>query len=147
MQVNFTIYGEPKGKGRPRTRVVGGKFAQVYTDKETKSYENLVRFSYLEENTHKFLNDEELKMKVEIYQSIPKSTSKKKTQEMLSHKIRPTKKPDIDNILKAVLDGLNTVAFKDDTQVVEIQAVKYFSDVPRVYVEIENLRKEEQNGI
>lgn len=40
---------------------------------------------------------------------------------MLSGELLPTKKPDIDNIVKAVLDALNEVAYRDDTQVVELQ--------------------------
>ena len=43
------------------------------------------------------------------YYEIPKSTSKKKRREMLEHRIRPTKKPDWDNIGKIVCDSLNLV--------------------------------------
>ena len=53
-------------------------------------------------------------------------------------KIRPTGKPDIDNIIKAVLDGLNGVAFKDDAQVVFISAQKLYSDTPRLVVIVEH---------
>ena len=43
---------------------------------------------------------------------------------MLNGELLPAKKPDIDNIVKAVLDALNEVAYRDDTQVVELQVRK-----------------------
>lgn len=39
---------------------------------------------------------------------------------------RPDKKPDADNILKAVLDALNGVAYEDDRQVVEVLCIKKY---------------------
>ena len=62
---------------------------------------------------------------------------------MLWNKIRPTKKPDIDNIIKAVLDALNGVAYKDDTQVVQVMATKKYRDKAFVEVAIFELQMEE----
>ena len=42
--------------------------------------------------------------------------------------LRPDKKPDMDNILKAVLDALNKVAYEDDKQVVELIGRKYYTE-------------------
>lgn len=75
-----------------------------------------------------YFNGEPLRMELEIYQAIPKSTSKKKAQEMLEGKIYPTKKPDIDNILKSVCDSLNKVAYQDDTQIVEMSQIKRYAE-------------------
>ena len=50
--------------------------------------------------------------------------------------ILPTKKPDTDNIAKAILDALNGVAYYDDAQVVELHVVKKYSDEPRAEVMI-----------
>ena len=55
---------------------------------------------------------------------------------MLEHKIRPTKKPDWDNIGKIVCDSLNNIAYHDDNQVVDAQVRKFFSENPRVEVTI-----------
>lgn len=60
---------------------------------------------------------------------------------MLNGELLPAKKPDIDNIVKAVLDALNEVAYRDDTQVVELQVRKQYSERPRL--EICNERLEE----
>ncbi|CZR99762.1 Endodeoxyribonuclease RusA [Clostridioides difficile] len=53
--------------------------------------------------------------------------------------IRPNKKPDLDNIIKSVADSLNGIAYKDDSQIVEVVSKKYYSDRPRVEVELEDV--------
>lgn len=58
---------------------------------------------------------------------------------MLEGNIRPIKKPDIDNILKSVFDGLNGIAFKDDTQIIRIQTEKFYSNEPRIDIEIKEI--------
>ena len=57
----------------------------------------------------------------------PKSTSKKKAQQMLAGELHVMKKPDIDNIVKVVADALNGVAYKDDIQIVFVAAKKAYS--------------------
>ena len=56
---------------------------------------------------------------------------------MLDRVIRPTKKPDWDNIGKVVADSLNQVAYRDDAQVVDSQVRKFYSDQPRIEVTIQ----------
>lgn len=137
--IQFTYYGDIKGKGRPRFRNAG-KFIQTYTDTKTRDYESSLKEAYLNSGQEAFLNPEEmLRFTMKVFQSIPKSTSKKKRLQMLEGKIRPTKKPDIDNILKSVFDSLNQVAFYDDTQIIEIQASKYYSDKSRIEITIERV--------
>ena len=136
--VKFTVFGEARGKGRPRFSKVG-RYVRTYTDEMTINYETLVKLSYLESNCESFLNGEPLKSKITIYQQIPKSVSKKKYQKMLDREIAPTKKPDIDNVLKSLFDGLNGVAFKDDTQIVSLTCEKLYDVVPRVEVVIERI--------
>ena len=58
--------------------------------------------------------------------------------------LRPTTKPDIDNVIKAVLDGLNGVAYADDSQVVALSASKCYSDDPRVVVIVEDGRSAQE---
>ena len=140
--IQFTYYGEIRGKGRPRFRNVG-KFIQTYTDNETKNYESSLKEAYLSANQERYMNpDTPLELTLVVYHQIPKSVSKKKRQEMLDGFIRPTKKPDIDNILKSVCDALNQVAFYDDTQIIAIHVWKYYDDTPRIKVRIEEFIKE-----
>lgn len=61
---------------------------------------------------------------------------------MLEGKIRYTKKIDCDNLAKAILDSLNGIAYKDDSQVCELSVRKMYGEVPKVIVlltELDNM--------
>lgn len=139
--IEFTYYGEIRGKGRPRFRSCG-KFVQTYTDKSTKDYEMSLKEAYLNAKQETYFGDTPLEMELEIYQAVPKSTSKKKTEEMLKGLIRPTKKPDVDNILKSVCDSLNSIAYTDDTQIISIKAVKHYAINNYMVVRIKDVKPE-----
>lgn len=137
MKVKFTIIGEPEGKGRPRFRNVGA-YTKTYTPEKTVSYENLIKVEYQRQCGKAFFDkDVPLDMRVTAYYTIPKSVSEKKRALMLKHKIRPIKKPDSSNIVKAVEDALNKVAYHDDTQIVDSQCRRFYSEQPRVVVTIQ----------
>lgn len=121
--------GEPVAKARPRVTKFG-----AYTPQKTVNYENLVKLSFQGEKL-----TGQLKMTVVAYFAIPKSVSKKKRKLMIEEKIRPTKKPDCDNVLKIICDALNTIAYDDDKQIVEMAIRKFYSENPRVEVEIEEI--------
>lgn len=135
-QIRFTIPGQPFGKQRPKFSRTGA-YVKTYTPKETTSYENLVKLFYNEAAKGKmFPEGAMLDVRIIAYYEIPKSTSKKKRREMLEHRIRPTKKPDWDNIGKIVCDSLNLVAYHDDSAVVDAQVRKFYSETTRVDVMI-----------
>ena len=138
MEVRFTILGEPKGKGRPRfCRNTG----HAITPKDTVNYETLVRIEYgVAYSDFKFPDDAMLDMRIKAFYSIPKSASKKKRASMLANEIRPTKKPDMDNVVKIIADSLNQVAYRDDTQIVDCQCRKFYSENPRVEVMIKEIQ-------
>lgn len=138
MKIVFEVPGEPVGKGRPRF-----SHGKVYTPVKTRDYEAQMRHIYLNEVNYLF--EGYVKVKMTCYYGIAKSDSKKKKAQKLSGELRPSKKPDLDNCLKT-LDSLNGVAFKDDAFVVEMTAVKYFSDNPRVVIEIEDLNELEKGA-
>ena len=139
MQVSFTVLGEPFGKQRPRI-VSKGNYSQAYTPEKTVSYENLVKFMYQHTaNGYMFPDNTPLSVEITAYYSIPKSTSKKKTAEMLAGTIRPTKKPDFDNIGKIICDSLNKIAYHDDSAIVEAQVHKFYGENPRVEVKLKTL--------
>lgn len=137
MEVKFTILGEPKGKGRPRfCRNTG----HAITPKDTVNYETLVHMEYVAQcEEFRFPDDAMLDMRIRAYYSIPKSVSKKKRAAMITGEIRPTKKPDMDNVVKIIADSLNQVAYRDDTQIVDCQCRKFYSDNPRVEVMIKTV--------
>lgn len=137
--VTFSVLGEPKGKGRPRfTRTPVG--VRTHTPQQTVAYENLVRLEYSRQTKDfKFPDKVPLEIVIFAYFTIPKSTSKKKTKLMLDKIIRPTKKPDADNIEKIIADSLNTVAYKDDSQIVDSMVRKFYDATPRVEVRIRRI--------
>lgn len=139
MEARFTILGEPKGKGRPRFNRNTG---HAITPKDTVNYETLVHMEYLEQcKEFRFNDDEMLDMRIIAYYSIPKYASKKKKAAMLAGEIRPTKKPDMDNVVKIIADSLNQVAYRDDTQIVDCQCRKFYSETPRVEVIIRSIEQ------
>ena len=86
-----------------------------------------------------FPKDAMLDVRIIAYYDIPKSVSKKKRKEMLEHRIRPTKKPDFDNIGKIICDSLNLVEYHDDSAIVDAQVRKFYSEKPRVDVLIKQI--------
>ena len=134
MIYEFEMYGSIVGKARPRMNTRTGR---AYTPTKTKLYEYALRQWFLREYPNFKPIENRVKVTIIAYFEIPKSTSKKKEAEMLANNISPTKKPDADNIIKIVLDGMNKFAFKDDTQVTKLEIEKKYDDKPRVYVKIE----------
>lgn len=144
-EVKFTVPGEPQGKGRPRfvaqyNPQTGKSYGKAHTPDKTVVYENLIKMEYkLECGDFRFLDDDMLDMRIKAYYSIPKSKSKKIREQMRQGVLRPTKKPDLDNVVKVMADSLNQVAYKDDTQIVDCQCRKFYSDNPRVEVYIKKI--------
>lgn len=134
MVFEFEVPGEVVGKARPRMNTYTGK---AYTPTKTKNYEYGIRQWFVLNYPRFEQIENRVKVTIIAYFDIPKSTSKKKMVEMLNGNISPTKKPDIDNITKIILDAMNKFAFKDDTQVTKLEVEKKYADVPKVYVKIE----------
>ena len=100
-------------------------------------YENLIKMEYRRQvGDMRFKDDEPLDLRVKAYFRIPAGESKKIQAQMDSGEIRPTKKPDYDNIAKVVSDALNNIAYKDDAQIVDSQQRKFYSKQPRIEVTI-----------
>lgn len=128
--VRFVIPGEPRGKGRPRYT----KFSKPYTPKETVQYERLVKACYRKAGLGRLSG--EIEIEVTACYGIPVSKSKRVKEQMAAGVIRPTKKPDCDNVLKIVCDALNQVAYEDDKQIVTASVSKRYTAEPRVEVEL-----------
>lgn len=137
----FKIPGEPVGKGRPKFSTRGG-FVQTYTPERTRDYEKLVRDCFIiqcgEACLGYFEPQEPVFLTVVAYFQAPKNASKAKRAAMEADALRPTKRPDLDNLVKCILDGVQKVAMHDDSQVVGITASKHYSDDPHVIVVLSN---------
>lgn len=133
--VSFSIPGDARGKGRPRA-TIRGHHAAVYTDAKTASYENLVRLSAAGAMIGRTPISEPVSMVIEVRVTPPKSASRKLTASMLLGAVRPAKKPDLTNIMKAVEDGCNGVVYADDSQIVHIVGSKRYDTTPGVDVKV-----------
>lgn len=129
--MKFVIPGEPQGKARHRMMRNG----HTYTPEPTVTYENWVKQCFILSAKKERLEGQ-TEAHIKAFFSIPKSTSKSKREKMLSGEIRPTKKPDWDNIGKIVCDALNKLAYDDDSSIVDGRVQKFYSDEPRVEVEL-----------
>ena len=135
--ISFTVPGRPVGKGRPRF-----SNGRAYTDQQTKEYEEEVAWRFMTAKRSKMLaqtfwervKEAPVAITITAFYPVPKSDSKKKRTEKLENYIRPTIKPDVDNVVKAILDGLNGLAYKDDKQVFQLVAMKRYAADPRVDV-------------
>lgn len=121
MIINFKVLGKPRGKARPR---FSSRSGAVYTPRETREYEKRIAMAY------KLSGGKMLDGKVQVgilaAFKIPKSWPRRKKEEAEAGKVIPGK-PDIDNILKVVLDGLNGYSYEDDKNVTDVNCVKYYS--------------------
>lgn len=134
MIYEFEVPGKVIGKGRPRLNSYTGI---VYTPTRTKDYESLVEQYFLLKYPRFKVLEGRIKVSIIAYFSIPKTTKKADINEMLENNISPTKKPDIDNIVKAILDSMNKFAFKDDNQITKLEVEKKYAIEDKVYVKIE----------
>lgn len=132
-ELRFTVPGEARGKGRPRASSRGG-FVKMYTDAETVKYEKAVLSAAQHVmGAHKPF-DVALKLVAVVRVTPPASASKRLTAEMLAGHVFPAKRPDLDNILKAISDALNGHVYTDDALIVHIVARKLYAPTAGVDV-------------
>lgn len=132
-EIRFTVYGEPQGKINMQP-VRMGKHLSLYNPSHNKNYMSLVRDAWFSVNANKIPDNYLVQLTIYAYYQIPKSISKKKREKMLEGAIKPTKKPDCDNISKVICDALNGLAFHDDSMIVSLIVKKLYSEQPRVEV-------------
>lgn len=128
--LRITIPGRPIPKGRPRFARMG-QHVRTFTDKATLTRENWIRQCALQAMSAvpglAFPLDCPLAVRVEFHVARPKSAPRRVT--------RPATKPDLDNLLKAVLDGLSLAGlFTNDSRIVAIEASKAFASGPELTV-------------
>lgn len=132
LHVMFNVDCNPVGKQRPKFRKIGN-FVQTYTPKKTVDFEQQVRKA-----AEKAMGGmEPLETPVALYcyvrLGVYKTYSKKRLEACLNGLERP-KKPDLDNVVKAVQDALNGVIYKDDAQIVSLHATKKYDMNPGIEI-------------
>ena len=128
----IVVEGTIRGKQRPRFNTKTGR---AFTSNQTINYEHWVKQCYIEQS-NKLLQGS-IRVRIEIYYSVPKSYSKRKIEVIKDGTDYPMKKPDCDNVVKIVLDSLNKIAYDDDKQVVELTVLKRWTfDKERIEFEM-----------
>ncbi|NOG26586.1 RusA family crossover junction endodeoxyribonuclease [Lysinibacillus fusiformis] len=133
--LTFEIPGDVQAQQRPKFSRFG-KGVSVRDPKESKDYKSFVRLVASQVAPDELIT-EEIRLSIIVYRKIPKSFSKKKHQQAVDGDLRPTTKPDIDNLVKGIKDGLSKVLWHDDSHVTELIARKLYSDNPRAVVTLE----------
>ena len=133
-RIFFVVPGEPVPKARPRFTMQGGK-ARTYTPTSSAAYETTI--GLLAHSAMRAQGISEplagaLHVQVQAFFPVPQSWSKKRKAAASWHASRP----DLDNVVKSALDGLNRVAFADDGQVASVYATKAYSATPRLEVAV-----------
>lgn len=124
MSVRFFVAGKPEPQGSSRAFVVNGKPVITSANKNLKDWRTLVALAGM---GHAKMHDGPVEVVLHFYLPRPVSLPKKVT--------RHTKRPDVDKLARACLDAMTGVFFKDDSQVVALEAYKDYAD-PFIGVEI-----------
>ena len=123
--MQFIVKGRPQGKKRPRFSRVSHT---VYTPRETTNYETQIAMAFKAGGGRCIPAGQCVAVSVTAFFPVPQSYSRGKRKACIDGAILPDKKPDIDNVLKVVLDALNGLAYDDDKQVIEAICRKYYTD-------------------
>ena len=140
MTITFFVPGQPVAKGRP---IAGRGFngrTTLRTPEKTANYESLVALTAMQA-LHSPM-DGPLELGLTVGVQIPASWSKKRQDMAQRGEIAPTKKPDLDNVVKALADGMNGIAYRDDAQIVAMTVRKVYTTTPGVAVELRVLDME-----
>jgi Holliday junction resolvase RusA-like endonuclease len=131
-EIVISLPGAPQGKGRPRfVRATG----HAFTPAKTRSYESMLQGAAIEAMGGRDPIDGPIAVSVLACFPVPKSWSRRKQEQAFIGELRPTSRPDWENIAK-MLDAFNAVVWRDDAQVVEGNIVKRYSDFPRLEVRV-----------
>jgi Holliday junction resolvase RusA-like endonuclease len=135
--ITFEVVGDPVAQGRPRATTINGR-VRMFDPAKSRSFKEYVKLAASQHAPNELLTGP-LNVHVKIYRNIPKSFSKKKTEEAETGVLRPVTKPDVDNYYKGIGDALNEVIWKDDSQVVSLIVEKFYSKRPRAEIQISEI--------
>lgn len=134
--VTIVLAGQPKGKERPRF----GR-GRAYTAPATRAYEEALAWAGRASMGGRPPLTGALRVRVTAFIAIPPSWPKRKQEDARDYLLRPTGKPDCDNILKT-LDALNGIVWTDDAQIVEAWIGKIYDPTPRLVISVTEITRE-----
>jgi len=135
--MKFVFEIEPVAQARPRA-VRMGRGVRMYDPKKTADFKKQLHLLALAK--HVVPIQEALSVEIWFYRQIQTSISKKEHLRRTTGQVRPTVKPDTDNYIKSALDALNGILWRDDAQIVDLTAHKFYSDNPRIEIKLEEIQ-------
>lgn len=132
---DFVIPQQVVPQLRPRAAHVAGH-TMVYDVHKCKTFRNLVAVIAQQFWRQPIIQSQPVHLEIEFYLSIPKSTSKKNMKLMLEDRLLPTKKPDLDNAAKGVIDGMTGIVWHDDSQIASLYVRKFYDTQPCTKVKV-----------
>ena len=139
--IEFKVEGKAVPQPRPRVVRMRNGQTRAYNSEKSVVYKRIVKAAALSEMNRQQLTmtDRPLAMRLTFVFAPPKSYTKKKIEAVKSGELRYTKLPDADNLAKSVMDALNNVIYKDDSQIVELTVNKEYGNTDHVAVKITQL--------
>ena len=136
--VTVMLAGEPQGKGRARA-VRRGNYIGHYTPEKTRTYEGMIRSAAMDVLGSKAPFEDPVEFVLRAVFPVPTSRSGRKRQRALTGELKPGKKPDLDNIVKAWNDALNGVVYRDDALICRMTLDKRYGPQALVVVTVRPL--------
>lgn len=116
--VGFIVLGVPVPQGSMKGYVRGGHAVLTSDNAKLRPWRDSVAWAAKEAMEGFTIFAGPVNVHVEFYLPRPKSAPRKVTL--------PAKKPDLDKLLRAILDAMTHIVFADDSQVVRITGSKEF---------------------
>jgi len=132
--VQFTVTGRPLAKGRVRFTKTG----HAFTPERTVGFEGKLALAAQQAMDGRPPVEGAVAVTLEVHLPIAVSWSKKKREEAMVGRLRPTGRPDLDNFAK-MLDALNLVVWNDDAQIVELVVFKRYSLQPQLAITVDTI--------
>jgi Holliday junction resolvase RusA-like endonuclease len=137
--VTISLAGVPQGKGRVRAFLRSG-YVGHYTPEKTRSCEGMIRTAAMEATSNRLPLDRPVEFILRAAFPIPAPWSAKRRNQAIVREIKPSKRPDLDNIAKAWSDALNGVVFRDDALVTRAVLEKTYRPQPLVVAPVSAAR-------
>ena len=139
--IKLTIKQAPK----PPVRLLADhidKYSQIYENKKARVFKKLVAHKYCLEYERQLPTEKLLAIDIRFYLPIAQSISANEQLKKRISRLCPDIRPDIANNLlysrydKAIIDALNGLAFKDNSQIIASQTQNIYSDNPHTKIEL-----------
>lgn len=141
--IKIVVPGPPKAWERAGHRIVSAPgrkpFISSYTPAQTRREETRIEALARKAMGNQPPLDCAVQLRFVAFMPIAPSWSKRKQAAALADQLRPASKPDLSNLVKLCEDAMNTVIFRDDSQITDSGLFKRYSDVPRLQIEVRAL--------